>query len=93
MSTLTERMQSWEKGEYTYSKAERAILDLKEGQRLETIIDELKGCTICPVCNATCPEYFEIIVSGFHPEKPSKQHKIMICPLGATNMDECVLSK
>lgn len=93
--TLEEKSKKWNNGEHTYNEIEQALLNLKPGEKLETIIEQLKNCTICPVNNATCLEFFEInvIVNGFHPGKPLHQHKILLCPLGVTNINECALAK
>lgn len=83
--------EKWDAGEYTYSEVEQTLLNLKGGEPL--ILNHLKNCTVCPVDNGTCTEFFKIIVYGFHPDKPLRKHVIKICPLGVKNIHQCVLSK
>ena len=59
----------------------------------EKIGEILNNCTICPVRNATCTERFTIVVAGFHPNKGVEEKEVWICPIGATNIDNCALTK
>ncbi|MGB2762488.1 MAG: hypothetical protein WBC21_03030 [Minisyncoccales bacterium] len=83
----------WDKGESTYNPVEEALINLKEGQKLETIFHLLGSCTICPVGNTTCTDYMKIKILGFHPELPGKKHSLIICSLGVENVDDCPLNK
>lgn len=65
-------------------------MELKAGEKLGEV---LSACTICPVGNATCENYIDLIFVGFHPEKKLQEHKIMICGLGIADIDHCPLSK
>ncbi|MCK4800248.1 hypothetical protein KAS31_04695 [Candidatus Parcubacteria bacterium] len=77
----------WDRGEHIYSNPENTLIALRPG---ETLKDVLSSCTICPVGNMTCNEYFTInVVSKEH----ATIHKIMVCPLSVTNGDDCPLSK
>jgi hypothetical protein len=93
--TLEEKSKKWNNGEHTYNEIEQALLNLKPGEKLGLVMEQLKNCTVCTVNNATCLEFFEfkIIIKGLHPTQPPKEHIIMICPLGVTNIDECALAK
>ena len=81
----------WDKGEHTYSDAEEKLMTLKRGEKIGNVLAE---CTICPIGNATCAEFFNITVAGFHPEKGIEEQKITICPLGvAGDGEDCPLNK
>jgi len=82
--------EKWDRGEFTYSKPEEKLMNLKEGEKIGNILEK---CTKCPVGNATCLEYFEIKIHGIHPEKKMKTTEIMFCPLGITSTDACPLNK
>jgi hypothetical protein len=47
----------------------------------------LKECTICPMGNATCEEYFEIVI-----REQARLKKIRICPFGC-KLENCILIK
>jgi hypothetical protein len=91
--TLLEKFEKWNKGEHTYGPAEYALLKIKKGQKInKSFLDLLGECTICPVGNSSCLEYFEIVIHGIHPNEPLKIKKIRICPLGCTSKN-CILNK
>lgn len=87
---MTSQSEKWDRGEFTYSKEEKELMKLEGGQRIGDILNR---CTICPVGNATCVNYFKIVIAGYHPEKKMKRTEIMVCSLGVTNMNHCPLSK
>jgi hypothetical protein len=91
--SLQEKFAKWDKGECTYSSVERALLNIKEGEKInKKFLDMLGGCTICPIGNASCIEFFKIIVHGNHPEKSMETRKISICTLGCDS-ETCILNK
>jgi len=91
--SLQEQFKKWDKGQHTFSSVENAIRRIPEGKHFgRRTLELLKNCTICPVGNATCMEFFEIILHGICPGKPMKTIKISICPLGC-NAETCVLNK
>jgi hypothetical protein len=91
--TPQEKFAKWQNGEYTHSAVERALLNIKEGEKInKEFLDMLGECTVCAVGNASCIEFFEIIVHGNHPEKPMETRKISICTLGCDS-ETCILNK
>lgn len=91
--TTTEKFKRWESGEHTYSPTEYALLKNKRGEKIsQNVLDSLKECSICPVGNASCIEYFEITIHGNCPNKAMKLERIRICPLGC-NSKTCILNK
>ena len=90
---MTEKFEKWDKGQYTYSRTEYALLKSEKGKRInQDVLDSFAGCSICPIGNASCLEYFEIIIHGNCPNKSIKIDKIRICPLGCTSKT-CILNK
>lgn len=87
---MEKNLEKWNRGEYVYSEAEEALMKLEGGERIGKI---LVNCTICPVGNATCSEYFTITTAGFHPEKRMEKHEIMICSAEVQKVDDCPLNK
>lgn len=75
-----------DRGEHIYSKYEYALMTLGPNEKLKGV---LNSCTICPVGNSTCNEFFTINVNVN--EKGIR--KIMVCPLSVKNGDDCPLSK
>ena len=76
----------WDRGEHVYSDCENTLMALRIN---ETLGNVLSSCTICPVGNMTCNEFFtinvEVIGSGIH--------EIMVCPLSVKRGDDCPFSK
>ena len=90
---LTEKFRRWDKGLHTFTPVEESIRKINPGKHFgKKTLELLKQCTACPVGNASCTEHFEIVVHGFHPEKPIKNIAIPICPHGC-NADTCLLNK
>jgi len=82
--------KKWDRGEHTYSEAETGLMKLDDGTKIG---DVLSTCTICPVHNRTCSNYFTITTAGLHPEIGIEERTIMICSLGVEDIDRCPLSK
>ena len=76
----------WDRKEHVYSEQENSLMALRPN---ETLVGALNSCTICPVGNGTCSEYFAINVEKFGIEN----NEIMVCPLSIKNGDDCPLSK
>lgn len=83
-------MMKWEKGEHVYSKPEEKLLSLKKGEKIG---NNLSDCTICPIGNSTCLDYFKIEIFGYHPEKHSLKKTLMICSIGISDFEKCPLNK
>jgi len=88
--TFLEAAEIWDKGGFVLNLLERKLQALKTGEELK---DVLSGCTVCPVGNATCLNYLDLLFVGFHPSKGCEKHSIMICGLGVKDIDHCPLSK
>ncbi len=82
------QLEKWNRGEFTYSKPEENLMKLESGEKIG---NTLSACTICPVGNTTCANYFTIIVAGFHPEKKMEKKEIIVCPAGIQDVDNCPL--
>lgn len=90
---IQERFETWDKEEYIFNPALRALLDIPKGAKInQDVLSHLENCTICPVGNASCREYFEIQFIGIHPCKNHQEKTIRICPLGCTK-ETCILNK
>jgi len=94
--SLKEKLDAWDRGEYTFSPVEEALLKIPEGQHVSKEALELLGkCTICSVGNSSCLEFMEIIASGICPPKSGcsvLKKNIRICKLGC-NAENCILNK
>lgn len=90
LNILQDAWNVWDNKEYTYGEVQNKLNQLKHSDSLNNVLD---GCTICSVCNSTCNNYFEIIFTGYNADLGHKQHRLMICPLGVKDIENCPLSK
>ncbi|MFA5714281.1 MAG: hypothetical protein WC998_00890 [Candidatus Paceibacterota bacterium] len=90
---LQEKFEKWDKGQHTFSSAEESIRRIHGGEHFgEKTLKRLRECTICPIGNASCIEFFKITIHGVCPGKPIKTIDITVCPLGC-NAETCILNK
>lgn len=71
--------KKWDKGEHYFGDIGEALRDLKDGEKIGNILSK---CTICPIHNASCHDFLELSIYGFHPKKGGKLEKISICECG-----------
>ena len=82
--------EEWDKGRYSVAAAEEKLLNLDRGKKVG---DLFKGMTVCPIGNASCHDYLEVEVFGFHPDG-SKRFRRCLCTLGIEgDGDKCPLNK
>jgi hypothetical protein len=91
--TLSKNFRTWDRGGYVFPQVAQAMMKINPGKRLgEKTLELLAGCSICSVGNASCTEFFKIVLYGMHPLKGGKNKTIYICPHGCTS-ETCLLNK
>jgi hypothetical protein len=90
--TLAEKMKKWDKGQSVYSLSEYILSRIPKGERInQDFLDSFAECSICPIGNASCLEYFEITIKGICPDGSIELKTIRICSLGCDS-ESCVLN-